>query len=348
MSKRRDRDALRRRLDALGESPANAADPARIDATEARLRAIYDANGGRAPDVRSATGTRGSSRRKALLGSAGAAGVAMVALASFALLRDEPSSMRADLELTAAEHAYIELANGQRIAAEAGAIVPEGARIVVGENGSITIGDVTLGPGESAIVSDGELTIDAPGAGSTTDASGIPGTTDPATATTRPNNATTSTQPTTTTAPATSTTRPTTTTTTPPTTTTRPPREVVRLRASARVVETRVRLDWQTYPAPNFRAYLVLVRTDGQPPTLGTPGTAVVFRTTDPAVHLARVPFRPGMTIRIVAIGTNDTVLASSTVLRPALAPKSEPPTTTTLPATTTPATTTTATPPMP
>ncbi len=347
MSRRADREALRRRLDALAAQPVASIDSDALDAAEARLRAIYDLHDGRAPraletDPSDAFGASGASaptvarKRRAALGSLVVASLALAALGAFAALRDDATST--EIQLTAARGAYIVLPDGSRIEATAGATIPEGGRLVVDGDGSVTIDGVVVGPGETATVEDGELRIgtsttttaartgatqsSVPTTNTDTDNSTSPPTHD-APPTTAPRSTTSTTLAPTTSAPS---------TTAPPTTT--PPRDIVRLPGGARVVDGVVRIRWDAYSGEDFASYVVLARLDGERPRPGQDGTIVVLRSRDRAQTAARTPFTPGMSIRVIAVDAERTVVASTRVLRPTIEPRTDP-TTTTAPPTT-------------
>ncbi len=372
MSRRRSRAALTERLRALGAQTPATPDPARLDTTEARLRAIFDAHGGEAPTPLAiaddpgaddadadALGRVGARRRR--LAVSGAVFIAAAgAIAAFAVLIDDPTADTA-LRLTAAENAYVVLADGSRIAATPGITIPAGGRLEVGAGGSATIDGHTLGPGESATVDDGEVAVSpsrsefgpgdtdpdgstpgsAPaGSGDTTGAAGSPSTeaNDPP-ATTAPAAATT-----------TSTTRPaaTTTTTRPASTTTTSPAPTVQpLRARAVVDGAVVHLTWEPYAGSDFAAYLVVARTDGLAPLPGREGNVVLFRTDRRRVVARDIRMRDGLAVRIVVVDTKGRIVAASKVFRPGTDPRTgtaTTTTTTTTPPTTTPPTTTTVT----
>jgi hypothetical protein len=310
---RRTRRALRRQLEALGRTSTPVPSAERLDATEARLRAIYDAHGGSPPAAGEphfgAAAPRRSRRR--LLGSGLAAAAALGALGGIALATRAGDGGNTALRLTAAEHAYIVLADGTRIPATAGDTVPDGARVVVEAGGTATLDGVTLREGESATIDGGEVDVRPSGTTSSTASPPPDGT-----ATTRPEPTSRTTVPTTT-APGAGDPPPTT-TTAPTTTTTAPPdREVLQLRAWATVEGDVVHVRWQRYTLDDFGAYLVLARYDGQLPVPDRPGTVVLFRATDPEVHTRDVRFRPGMAIRVVALDPSQRVVATSRVLRP-------------------------------
>jgi hypothetical protein len=340
MSRRADRAALRRRLDALAAQPVASIDPETLDAGEARLRAIYDLHDGHAPRAleTSVPGPTVARNRRAALGSLAVASVAIAALGAFAALRDDATST--EIQLTAARGAYIVLPDGSRIVATAGATIPEGGQLVVDGDGSVTIDGVVVGPGETATVEDGELRI---GVSTTAATDARPGATQSSVPTTDAGTDDTSPSPTThdsppTTAPrSTTTSTPATTTSVPPTTappTTVPPREIVRLPGGARVIDGVVRIRWDAYSGEDFAGYLVLARLDGERPRPGQVGTIVVLRSRDRTQTIARTPFSPGMSIRVVAVDADKKVVASTRVLHPTLEPRADP-TTTTAPPTT-------------
>ena len=351
---RPDRNQLRRALDALGSSHVAAPDPAVLDATEARLRSVHALITDAAPTPTMATR---SPARRAIVGSALAGALALGALVAFAVTRDDATTTLA-LEVTAADHAYIILPDGSRIPATAGVTVPNGARLVVDADGSVTIDGVVIGPGETAVIIDGKVSLDngndpdRPNASSpndpTTGATEPPGgdpdrdPDDPqggGSGTTAPGATTTAAgTPTTTTAP------PTTATNAPTTTIAPPAGDVVRLGGGARVIEARVRLRWDPYLAEDFAGYVVLARYDGGNPRPGNAQTVVLARFRNRDVGLFRTPFVAGMTIRVIAVDADRTMVGSTRVFAPTLEPRTDPPPTTTTSTTTAP--TTTAAPP--
>jgi hypothetical protein len=331
MSRRADRDAVRRRLDALAAQPEAPIDPTTLEATETRLRAIYDLHDGHAPAAQdtSESGIHRAGRRRAALGSLAIASVAIAALGAFAALRDDATSTQ--IELTAARGAYIVLPDGSRIDATAGATIPEGGRLVVDGGGSATIDGVVVGPGETATVVDGELRIGD--STTTTDpASGISRSSVPDTHTDTssnpPTTGPTATGPPTTAVRTTTSTSVAPTTSLPPTTTV-PPREILRLPAGAKVIDGVVRIRWEAYLGENFAGYVVLARLDGERPRPGQDGTIVVLRSRDRNQTVARTPFSAGMSIRVVVMDADRAVVASTRVLRPAIEPRTDTITTT-------------------
>ncbi len=321
MTRRRDRKALRQRIEAVGAAPSPEPRADRVAATEARLRAIYDAHGGTAPATAPATGV-GQSRaagrgRRRLVGSAMAGVLALGVLVGIALAtRSEDGAQNGSLLLTAADRAYIVLPDGTRIPAAAGITVPDGARVVVEAGGSATLDGVTLQPGESATVDGGEVDVRPSGA--------TPDSTSPPPSSSDPGTSRTTDRPATTVEPDPGNEPPTTTTTRPPTTTTAPVPldQVLELRAWATIDGEVVHLRWQRYTGDDFGAYVVLARYDGLAPLPERPGNVVLFRTTNPAVNTRDVRFRPGMTIRIVAVAADKHIVAGSRVLRPTAEPR--------------------------
>ncbi len=353
---RPNRDEIRRALDALGTSDVAAPDLTALDATEARLRSVH-AHMAASPSAPTTTGARFAARR-AIVGSALASALALGALLAFAMTRNDTTTTLA-LEVTAAEHAYIILPDGSRIPATAGVAVPNGARLVVDEDGSVTIDGVVIGPGETGTVIDGKVSIDddasdpdgpnrtsdetptnpsaVPTAPSGSDPGRDPDDTQDSTPRTTASSPTTTTagNPTTTTAPPT--------TTTPPTTVAPAPTEITRLGGGTRVVDGQVRVRWDPYLGDDFAGYAVLARYDGGRPRPANPQTVILARIRGRDVAQFRTPFVAGMTIRVIAVDSDRTVVASTRVFAPTLEPRTDPTTTTTATTTTTPAATTTS-----
>ncbi len=68
-------------------------------------------------------------------------------------------------ELVAPINVEVSLAGGTTLDDPEGLVLPEGAVIRVGEGGSARIGDVVLGPGDTATVHDGRLEVERAGSG---------------------------------------------------------------------------------------------------------------------------------------------------------------------------------------
>lgn len=350
MSRRRERAALAARLRALGSRTPAPPDPARVAATEARLRAIFDAHGGQAPepvaivDDAAVDALRGvGSRRRRVAVSAVVFVAAAGAIAAFALLVGDPARDRdRDFRLTAAENAYVVLADGSRIPAIPGITIPAGGRLEVGAGGSATIDGHTLGPGESATLDDGELAVTPSqgdtgpgdsGAGGT--GSGSSGDTpDPTgSASTTPSGPSATTTPVADTSTSATTRPPATTTTTrpPATTSTTSPAPVVQpLRARAVLDGTVVHLTWQQYEGSDFAAYLVVARTDGLAPLPGRDGNVVLFRSDGRRVTARDIRMRDDLAVRIVVVDAKGRIVAASKVMRPGTDPRTGTATTTT------------------
>jgi hypothetical protein len=326
MSARRDRHDLRGRLARLAAAPTPPPDPAGIDATEARLRAIYAAHHDTAPVPPSPE----RSHRRALVAGVLVATAAVGGLIGVAVVAGNDPGARRDVVLTVAEAAWIELPDGTRIRAAAGDTVPDGARVVVDPGGRATLDGRTLTGGESARVDDGEVELEpttgptptgdtgAPGGSGPTTGPGASATSSGTDATTQSSRTTTSPTTGSATTSSSSPSSPSTTTQAPGTTTTvAPRRDVVFLGSRARVVPRGVRVRWRAYEGPDLVAYLVLARDDGGAPRLGQSDTVVVHRTRDFADLTALVRHRPGMSLRVVAVGPGRVVVAAGKVLRP-------------------------------
>lgn len=326
MSRRPARDDLRRDLATLAGTPVPDLARARVDATEARLRSVHATLAGH-------SAPRGSHRR-AVIGSVGVAAAALATLVAVFLVVDRDPEGRTSLLLTAAEHAFIELPDGRRIEAEVGRIdLPDGSRLFVEAGGTLTVDGITLDPGESATVDDGQIDIDrdggsgrsdltqpdgdGPGRSDGADATGggsRPAGGDDPTTTSRPGDTTATSEP----APS----RPVSTTST-PTTSTEPPttttvvHDIAPLRAGAEVVDGEVVIRWARYEGTDFRGYLVIATTNGTTPRPGGDGVIVLAVRRDRALTSARAPHEAGMKIRVVVVGPERVVLAASRVLEP-------------------------------
>lgn len=136
-----DHDDLERRLSALGDAPAPAPSPQFLT----RLRGST---------LRRQPHARRIVRLPVLLP---AAAVAAIVLGVVLLIGgNDTSSSPKTIVVRTASDAVVEQ-SGRTSDARTGQTLPEGAEILTGPDGSITVGGVTLGPAERAVVRDGRL-----------------------------------------------------------------------------------------------------------------------------------------------------------------------------------------------
>ncbi len=137
-------DDLQRRLDALGRSDTPMVDPAFADGLESDLRAM------------AAAPQRATPLAWLLRPSVVIAALAILAGFAFFVSRSEP----AGLEFAAADDTSVSIPGAPDLASgAAGQALPEGARIMVGPDGSATVGGLILDPGTVAIVVNGVIEV---------------------------------------------------------------------------------------------------------------------------------------------------------------------------------------------
>ena len=180
-----DFEELRDRLRALGRVPAPDPSPGFADRLERHLRTLHLARGhspvGPSDGGKPATGP-GSPLRPRVRGRTGSAGrggvrgprrrrwpTTLVAAAfSAAAVMLGVGSLRGstpEVRVSAANETVVLMPGGAVVEARPGLVVPEGAVLEVGPGGSVRFGDMSLGPGQRAIVDDGGLRIGRTGGG---------------------------------------------------------------------------------------------------------------------------------------------------------------------------------------
>ncbi len=158
-------DEIRRQLEAAGRRPVPEPDPGFAAVLEASLLAAAKTQAP-APAMRS---TRRWSRLHLpgewprLRLTAGVAALA-VALVMVAVSSDLGDRGIASLELTGATNVEVALADGTTLVNPDGLLLPDGAVIRVGADGSARIGDIQLASGDVATVANRRLQIDRHGA----------------------------------------------------------------------------------------------------------------------------------------------------------------------------------------
>ncbi len=137
-------DDLQRRLDALGRSETPSIDPAFADGLESDLRAM------------AAVPQRTTPLAWLLRPSVVVAALAILAGFAFFVSRSEP----AGLEFASADDTSVSIPGAPDLSSGmAGQMLPEGARITVGPDGSATVGGVVLDPGTVAVVVNGVIEV---------------------------------------------------------------------------------------------------------------------------------------------------------------------------------------------
>jgi hypothetical protein len=147
-------DELRRRLEGAGARPAPTPDVAFADELEGRLRAVAASL-----PAEPGTGTRRRpGRRLPILTLLTAAVVAAAAVVTLGFGRGQPS---VDLtpELAGPVNVQVSLPDGTVLEDPDGMMLPEGAVITVGSDGSANIGGTVLVPGDVATVQQGTLHV---------------------------------------------------------------------------------------------------------------------------------------------------------------------------------------------
>jgi hypothetical protein len=154
---------LRESLEAIGRRPVPAPRADFVASLEARLGgATPSAERGTAratPDVATVVPLRKPSsmgRITVLMGSAAAAVAAIVLAGSLAGWFGGGSDA-ANIELTDAVETTVQLPDGSVVRGEEGLLLPDGAVVRTGPEGTAAAGGVEIGPGEEATVEDGEL-----------------------------------------------------------------------------------------------------------------------------------------------------------------------------------------------
>lgn len=150
-------DDLRRKLDAAGRRPVPDPRPEFVSELEDRLVAAARA---RAPE--SPPDALPESRRRPRPGfglAAGLAGLAAV-LAIVVVMGGFGLRTTLALELTDAVNVEVALADGTTLVNPEGLLLPDGAIVRIGAGGSARVGDITLGAGDTAVVSGRRLEID--------------------------------------------------------------------------------------------------------------------------------------------------------------------------------------------
>ncbi len=151
-------DDIRRSLEEAGRRPVPEPDPAFADALGARLRVVAAGLPPAAPEP--------PHRRLPAFGRRPfGLGVAIVTAAIAVAVLVVGSRPPADPRLTAPVNVEVALAGGATLEDPDGLRLPEGAVIRVGEGGSARIGDVLLGPGDVATITNGRLEVEHPTAG---------------------------------------------------------------------------------------------------------------------------------------------------------------------------------------
>lgn len=151
-------DDIRHRLEEAGHRPVPEPDPVFADALAARLRAVAAGLPPAAPEPPHRW-WRALGRRPFSLG------FVIVATAIAVAVLVVGSRPPADPRLTAPVNVEVALADGATLEDPDGLRLPEGAVIRVGDGGSARVGDVLLGPGDVATITDGRLEVEHPATG---------------------------------------------------------------------------------------------------------------------------------------------------------------------------------------
>jgi len=354
--------ALIDELERLGSLPTPVPDRARVSAWEHQLYEAFESAPIEVRPVRRAPQAQIRRRRRQLL----VAGLAVAAAVSAAVVAVHRNG-RPDLELQAASGAVVVLPDGSSMPIHSGDRIPPGGVIQTGAGGSVTIGGTRVGPGQAVLVDSGHLTLLPETSPSTVPASSAPPSTATATtaaSSTKPRtNPARSTAPPVVTQPANSTPhKPAKAPPAAPVPAAPPPASAAAPTPSSSVapapadgvlgltvgrVGSGIQLSWTSPNVAPFGRY-VIARAAVSPARLV--GIAVL---TDEQITSFIDPAAPhGVEVfyRVVALGTNDRLLAKSEIVS-LIVEQSTPTTTTTLPAsssttvaTTTPTTSTTST----
>jgi len=153
-------DDTRRRLEAAGARSVPPPDEAFADGLEARLLAVAASQPSEAAPATPAAPSRRFRPRLPVL-TLGAAAVVAVAIA-VGLGQARPTEVLGP-ELARPVNVEVSLPDGTVLEDPDGMLLPEGAVIVVGDDGSAKIGDMVLGPGDVVRVEDGRLHVERRG-----------------------------------------------------------------------------------------------------------------------------------------------------------------------------------------
>ncbi|MGI9612183.1 MAG: hypothetical protein ACR2QO_04685 [Acidimicrobiales bacterium] len=326
-------DNLETTLTRLGADDGPPADPAFANRLDAVLRAAHSAQ------------LHDDHRRSVWVPvTAGVSALAAMVVGALIWLVAFAGDPAAEVVMTAAFDTQVIIPGEAASTGEAGLLLPDGTRIVVGLDGEAVVDGVVLGPGAEAVIDDGRVVI-GPARSAPTDRRGVVPETSQATSlrsmasttvpnadddsdgdtsssTRRPTSSTgdgpATSAPTTATQPPeptdgsratstqTSSTRPTTTTAAAPTTTATTDRAPLSITLTAMAVpRSRIRLDWITEGAPDLAAFRVEAAAGDRTSTI------VVIRSSGArSTTIERLP--PGASYRVVAIAEDGTTLQSS------------------------------------
>jgi len=167
----------RSKLQQAGARHAPQPDPAFADALEARLRAVPTSMPPAPPVMSVSGGAKPSDRiwRRVWVRPL-AAGIVVAALVLAAVAQGglAPQYSVPPLELTAAVNVTVQLADGTTVQNPEDMVLPEGAIVTVGAGGSARIGNVTVNPGEVAVVHGGRAQVERPKQGTASTALATP------------------------------------------------------------------------------------------------------------------------------------------------------------------------------